>query len=59
MEDRRRKKKVESGLEVFRHPGHNSLGGAQRLVESGVGHVSLGNEVIPREPKIGVPTLED
>ena len=56
MEDRRRKKSVESGLEVFRDPGHNSLGAVQRLVEC---HVSLGNEVIPSEPKIGAPTLVD
>lgn len=58
MEDGRGQKCSESGLEIFGHPGHISLG-TQRLVEFGVGHVSLGNEVIPSEPKIGGPTPID
>ena len=58
MKDGTRKKRVESGLEISQHPSHNSLG-TQRFVESGVDSVSLGNEVIASEPKIGGPTPVD
>ena len=58
MEDRRGKKRPESGLEISQHSGHDSLG-TQSLVGSGVGTVSLGNEVIPSDPIIGGPTTVD
>ena len=58
MEGRRWKKEPGNGHEISQHLSHISLG-TQRLVGSGVGNVSLGNEVIPSEPIIGGPTPVD